>query len=166
MAPSTSRDRASTTTDLSSPDMSNQSDASPETQPGFQSLLQDVLGGAPLVDPDVMEGGRRFIGNLMKTVGAAAGGTVPDGKDKAVAANGIDLYVTCNGRADDRSSIGKMFSWGSAQPTNTVRIRPSDSGNSIKERRPPPTSTKSSSSELGVGADRIEKETYRDLLSD
>jgi hypothetical protein len=41
-----------------------------------------------------MEGGRRFIGNLMKTVGAAAGGTVPDGKDsKAGPVNGIDLYV-------------------------------------------------------------------------
>jgi hypothetical protein len=93
MVSSSSRDRASTTTDISSPDLSNQSDTSPENQPGFQSLLQDVLGGAPLVDPDVMEGGRRFIGNLMKTVGAAAGGTVPDGKDKAVAANGIDLYV-------------------------------------------------------------------------
>jgi hypothetical protein len=93
MASSTSRDRSSTTTDLSSADASDQSDASPESQPGFQSLLQDVLGGAPLVDPDVMEGGRRFIGNLMKTVGAAAGGTVPDGKDKAVAANGIDMYV-------------------------------------------------------------------------
>jgi hypothetical protein len=94
MAPSSSRDRSSTAADITSPDLSNQSDTSSETQPGFQSLLQDVLGGAPLVDPDVMEGGRRFIGNLMKTVGAAAGGTVPDGKDKAVAANGIDLYVT------------------------------------------------------------------------
>jgi hypothetical protein len=144
MVSSSSRDRSSTTADVSSPDLSNNSETSPENQPGFQSLLQDVLGGAPLVDPDVMEGGRRFIGNLMKTVGAAAGGTVPDGKDKAVAANGIDLYVTCNGRADDRSSIGKMFSWGSTQPTNTVRIRPSDSGNSIKERRSPPMSTKSS----------------------
>ena len=40
-----------------------------------------------------MEGGRRFIGNLMKTVGAAAGGTVPDSKDKAPSTNGIDLYV-------------------------------------------------------------------------
>jgi hypothetical protein len=70
------------------------------------------------------------------------------------------------GRADDRSSIGKMFSWGSAQPTNTVRIRPSDSGNSIKERRSPPMSTKSSSSELGVGPDKVKKESYRDLLSE
>jgi hypothetical protein len=93
MAPSSSRDRSANTADVSSLDLSNQSDTSPENQPGFQSLLQDVLGGAPLVDPDVMEGGRRFIGNLMKTVGAAAGGTVPDGKDKAVVANGIDLYV-------------------------------------------------------------------------
>jgi hypothetical protein len=118
------------------------------------------------VDPDVMEGGRRFIGNLMKTVGAAAGGTVPDGKDKAVAANGIDLYVTPKSITDDSSSIGKMFSWGSAQATNTVRIRPSDSGNSIKERRSPPMSIKSSSSELGVGADTAKKESYRDLLSD
>lgn len=95
MAPSSSRDRSSTVADVSSPDLSNNSETSPETQPGFQALLQDVLGGAPLVDPDVMEGGRRFIGNFMKTVGAAAGGTVPGGKDKdkAVAANGIDLYV-------------------------------------------------------------------------
>ena len=104
----------------------------------------------------------------MKTVGAAAGGTVPDGKDKdrAVAANGIDLYVISNDRADGRSSIGKMFSWGSAQPTNTVRIRPSDSGNSIKERRSSPVSSKSSTSELDVGTDRPKKEPYRDLLSD
>jgi len=104
----------------------------------------------------------------MKTAGAAAGGTVPDGKDKdrAVAANGIDLYVNSYDRADSRSSIGKMFSWGSAQPTNTVRIRPSDSGNSIKERRSPPVSTKSSSSESGVGADRAKKDSFRDLLSD
>lgn len=95
MQASSSRDR-SHTTELSSSDISNSSEASPETQPGFQSLLQDVLGGAPLVDPDVMEGGRRFIGNLMKTVGAAAGGTVPDNNnsnDKAAAVNGIDLYV-------------------------------------------------------------------------
>lgn len=104
----------------------------------------------------------------MKTVGAAAGGTVPDGKDKnkAVAANGIDLYVHFRSRANCRSSIGKMFSWGSAQPTNTVRIRPSDSGSSIKERRSSPVSTKSSTSELDMGADRPKKESYRDLLSD
>lgn len=86
MQASSSRDRSSTAIpEINSPD----SEPSPETQPGFQSLLQDVLGGAPLVDPEVMEGGRRFIGNLMKTVGAAAGGTVPD--PKAVAGNGIDL---------------------------------------------------------------------------
>jgi len=91
MAASSSRERSSTnaSSDVSSPTISE----SPETQPGFQTLLQDVLGGAPLVDPDVMEGGRRFIGNLMKTVGAAAGGTVPDSKDKAPSTNGIDLYV-------------------------------------------------------------------------
>jgi len=104
----------------------------------------------------------------MKTVGAAAGGTVPDGrdKDKGVAANGIDLYVISYDRANSRSSIGKMVSWGSAQPTNTVRIRPSDSGSIIKERRSPPVSAKSSSSESGVGGDRAKKESYRDLLSD
>ena len=102
----------------------------------------------------------------MKTVGAAAGGTVPDGKDKAGPVNGIDLYVHFRSCADCRSSIGKMFSWGSIQPTNTVRIRPSDSGNSIKERRSPPMSTKSSTTELGVGADKPKKESYRDLLSD
>jgi hypothetical protein len=97
MQASTSRDRTISTADiLTSPSTSSQSEASPETQPGFQALLQDVLGGAPLVDPDVMEGGRRFLGNLMKTVGAAAGGTTPEtGKDdKAAQAGtgaGIDL---------------------------------------------------------------------------
>jgi hypothetical protein len=70
-------------------------------QPGFQALLNDVLGSAPLVDPDLLEGGRRFIGDLMRTVGAAAGGNVPD-KDKETrqgsevkqASGGIDLYVS------------------------------------------------------------------------
>ena len=102
----------------------------------------------------------------MKTVGAAAGGTVPDGKDKTGPVNGIDLYVHLKIRADCRSSIGKMFSWGSSQPTNTVRIRPSDSGNSIKERRSPPMSTKSSTTELGGVGGGAKKESYRDLLSD
>jgi hypothetical protein len=131
--------------------------------------LQDVLGGAPLVDPDVMEGGRRFIGNLMKTVGAAAGGTVPDnGKDKLGAANGIDLYVcipVIKDYADYRSSLGKMFSWGSSQPSSTVRIRPSESGGSIKERRTPPPNT-NSPTESAAASDKIRKESFRDLLSD
>ena len=97
MQPSASRDRTTISNDtITSTSLSNISESSPETQPGFQALLQDVLGGAPLVDPDVMEGGRRFLGNLMKTVGAAAGGTTPEtGKeDKAVPASagtGIDL---------------------------------------------------------------------------
>lgn len=68
--------------------------------PGIHSLLDDVLGNTPLVDPSVVEGGRRFIGNLMRTVGAAAGGTVPaasvggeqDGKDASThGAGGMDL---------------------------------------------------------------------------
>lgn len=50
--------------------------------PGFSSLLDEVLGNAPLVDPSVVEGGKRFIGNLMRTVGAAAGGTVPSGQNE------------------------------------------------------------------------------------
>jgi hypothetical protein len=64
-----------------------------DDQPGFQALLNDVLGSAPLVDPEIMEGGKRFIGNLMRTVGAAAGGTVPDkeGEVKQPASGGIDL---------------------------------------------------------------------------
>ena len=97
MQPSTSRDRTTISNDtITSTSLSTMSESSPETQPGFQALLQDVLGGAPLVDPDVMEGGRRFLGNLMKTVGAAAGGTTPEtgNEDKAVSAStgaGIDL---------------------------------------------------------------------------
>jgi hypothetical protein len=103
MQTTSSRDRAQSPSDITSSSISSQSDSgsTSETQQGFQSLLQDVLGGAPLVDPDVMEGGRRFIGNLMKTVGAAAGGTVPvpgpgessasEKKDSTVAAAGLDL---------------------------------------------------------------------------
>ena len=97
MQPSASRDRSTISNDtITSTSSSNISESSPETQPGFQALLQDVLGGAPLVDPDVMEGGRRFLGNLMKTVGAAAGGTTPETtkEDKAEPAStgaGIDL---------------------------------------------------------------------------
>lgn len=61
-----------------------------------------------------------------------------------------------------------MFSWGSSQPShsNTVRIRPSDSGNSIKDRRSPPTSNMSSTSDLVAGLDKGKKESFRDLLSD
>ena len=60
--------------------------------PGFSSLLDDVLGNAPLVDPSVVEGGKRFIGNLMRTVGAAAGGNVPDDKEgKETGIGGMDM---------------------------------------------------------------------------
>lgn len=61
--------------------------------PGFSSLLDDVLGNAPLVDPSVVEGGKRFIGNLMRTVGAAAGGNVPEdnGNKESTGIAGMDM---------------------------------------------------------------------------
>lgn len=61
--------------------------------PGFSSLLDEVLGNAPLVDPSVVEGGKRFIGNLMRTVGAAAGGNVPEdnGVKENAGIGGMDM---------------------------------------------------------------------------
>jgi len=39
-----------------------------------------------LISPETIEGGKRFWGQLVKTVSAAAGGTVPD-----VGGTGVDL---------------------------------------------------------------------------
>lgn len=82
---SASGSTADTDLNLLSPTISHQASPNPDSEtdgsepnpPGFASLLDEVLGSAPLVDPSVVEGGRRFIGNLMRTVGAAAGGSVP-----------------------------------------------------------------------------------------
>jgi len=58
---------------------------SPELpQPSLASILGVETVG--LISPETIEGGKRFWGQLVKTVSAAAGGTVPD-----VGGTGVDL---------------------------------------------------------------------------
>lgn len=50
----------------------------PADQNIFSGLLEKALGpDQPLISPQTIEGGKRFWGQLMRTVAAAGGGNVP-----------------------------------------------------------------------------------------
>ncbi|WWD08272.1 hypothetical protein V865_006383 [Kwoniella europaea PYCC6329] len=114
---------------------------------GLISQTEGYLG------PEVVQGGKRFLGNLWKTVGAAAGGTVPLTHQEPVTRNSSG-NVTQNGRVEeeevpkredgaewnqlssklDLANLQKLIiPWDTNPSTNT----------SSPSQRPPPSSSSS-----------------------
>ncbi|WVQ77607.1 hypothetical protein IAR50_007295 [Cryptococcus sp. DSM 104548] len=55
---------------------------SPEQSIGIENALSGMISQAEeYLSPEVMEGGKKFLGNLWRTVGAAANGKTPEGEE-------------------------------------------------------------------------------------
>ncbi|WVQ80112.1 hypothetical protein IAT38_002213 [Cryptococcus sp. DSM 104549] len=147
---------------LSSASISTSSTASlatiDEPQAGQNGMgIENVLNGLithteGYLNPEVVEGGKRFLGTLWKTVGAAAGGTVPEHQRVTSGSGGT---VEEEGERDewgnfspkiDLSGLQRIITpWSTpSQPTKT-----SPSGSTRPRNLPNPGATPTSGSSSG-----------------
>ncbi|ORY30200.1 hypothetical protein BCR39DRAFT_587990 [Naematelia encephala] len=140
-----------------------QSDDGEASGTSFKTLLDSAWGQDGVLSPQTIEGGKRFWGALVRTVGAAAGGTVPTTEDE-------------NGSAAlDLSSLkGMLPAWSlsptptpaPAEPANKHRL-PSRASSQHSLQSSPTVSSRSSSTSLAAGSFMATTNTTEqpDLLS-